>query len=364
MDVNFYDNIIVLIPAYKPTGLLLDFVEKLSDHFMHIVLIDDGSGDEYRDLFNKCVQVNSNVKLYRNVVNMGKGRAIKNGINYSFNIYNNKINSGDINGFVTVDADGQHAVKDICNCCNVFKDNSNKLILGSRVFGENVPFRSKFGNVITSFVMKVFYGISLKDTQTGLRVFSTDNAKIFASLSGERYEYEILMLIEASRQKIELLEENIETIYFDDNSTSHFNPLVDSYKIYKVILSEFFKFSFSSLFSFFVDISFFSFFINIFKSISSYYVIISAVLARIISSLVNFTINKNVVFENKGSVKDTILKYYSLAVIVLIISSSSTYLLAKAFNGKEVPIKICVDLMIFFVDYRIQRILFKNKTKS
>lgn len=359
---SVFKNIIVLIPAYKPSETMYDLVVDLSKHFDNIVLVDDGSGAEYNNLFDKCVQINKGIILFRNVVNMGKGRAIKNGINYSFNLFNKEICNGDIIGFVTVDADGQHAVKDICNCCDVFENNTNKLILGSRYFGDNVPFRSKFGNVITSFVMKLFYGIKLRDTQTGLRVFSVENAKKYACLNGERYELEIMMIIESCRQKISVLEEGIETIYINDNSTSHFNPLVDSYKIYKVILGEFFKFSFSSLFSFLVDISFFSIFVKVFKNLSSYYVIIAAVLARIISSFVNFTINKNIVFENKGKLKDTILKYYSLVVIVLSVSSLSTHVLSKYFNGYEVPIKICVDLIIFFVDYRVQRVLFKNKT--
>lgn len=360
VDNKYYDNVIVLIPAYKPSGLLCDLVYKLLDHFKYILLVDDGSGGEYSEIFNKCTYANEYVLLYRNIVNMGKGRAIKNGINYAFNILHEEIVNNSIIGFITVDADGQHSVNDILKCCYVLCNNKDKLILGSRSFGKEVPLRSKFGNVITSFVMKLLYGLKLKDTQTGLRAFSTDNAKIFVSLNGERYEYEILMLIESSRKKIKIIEEDIETIYIDDNQSSHFNPIIDSYKIYKVILGEFFKFSFSSLFSFFVDISLFSIFVKTFKELSSYYVIIAAILARIISSFVNFTINKNVVFENDDKIKNTVFKYYSLAVIVLMVSSLSTYVLSKIFNGKEVPIKICVDLIIFFIDYRIQRIIFKN----
>ena len=346
-----YDNIIVIIPAYKPSNMLYDFIKDLLNHFVHIILIDDGSGSEYKDLFDKCI-LNKNVLLYKNIVNMGKGRAIKNGINFAFNKFDDIIAENKIIGFVTVDADGQHNIRDILNCCNSFTNNKDKLVLGSRFLGQDVPFRSKFGNVITSFVIKLLYGLKLKDTQTGLRVFSIANSLLFISLDGERYEFETQMLIESSRKRIQIIENDIDTIYINDNESSHFNPIIDSYKIYKVILGDFFKFSFSSFFSFFVDISFFSIFIKVFKSFSIYYVIISAVLARIISSFVNFTINKNVVFSNKDKIENTIFQYYFLAIIVLIVSSLSTYMLSRIFNGKEVFIKICVDLIIFFIDLR------------
>ena len=360
MKNDILDNLIVLIPAYRPNNTLYSLVYNLSLIFKYIIIIDDGSGVEYNEIFSRCVTISDNILFYRNVVNMGKGRAIKNGINYSFNVLSDEIDAGKLIGFVTVDADGQHTLNDICKCCNVFQNNNDKLVLGSRSFDKNVPLRSKFGNTITSFVMRIFYGIILKDTQTGLRVFSINDAKFFSSLNGERYEYEILMLIESSKRNIKIIEEDIETIYIDDNSSSHFNPIIDSYKIYKVILSEFFKFSFSGLFSFFVDISMFSLFIFIFKTMSEYYVIIAAVLARMISSLVNFTINKNIVFCNTDFIKNTILKYYTLVMVVLLISSLSTYLISSLFNGYEIIIKICVDFIIYFIDYQVQRMLFKQ----
>ena len=358
---NVINNVIVLMPSYEPNENIVDLVKKLVNYFSYIVIINDGSSDDKESIFSDAISIDKNkVFLYRNVVNMGKGRAIKNGINYCFNAFKNEIDTSEIEGFITVDSDGQHSVEDIINCAKTFNSFKESLVLGTRKFDDDVPLRSKFGNETTINVMRLLYGLRISDTQTGLRAFSTHNAKSFLNLSGERYEFEIQMLIKTKKKNIPIVEVPIKTIYISENAGSHFNPVVDSFKIYKIIIYEFVKFAFSSLFSFFIDITLYSQFIRLFKGKTKYYIIFSAIIARIISSIVNYNINKNIVFEDNRSIKNTIFKYYLTAICVLAVSSLSTHLISSRLGGLEVPIKIIVDLLIFFIDFRVQKYFFNK----
>ena len=65
---------------------------------------------------------------------------------------------------------------------------------------------------------------------------SPEVAKKFLATTGERFEYETNTLIECKEQEIPIVEETIETIYIDNNSESHFNPIKDSIRIYKLML--------------------------------------------------------------------------------------------------------------------------------
>lgn len=114
------------------------------------------------------------------------------------------------------------------------------LSLGERDFDqEKVPFRSKFGNSCTRNLFKILYHIGLKDTQTGLRGIPNRLIPDFRKLAGDRYEYEMNMLIACSQQRIPIKSITIDTIYVDNNSSSHFHPILDSFKIYKLLLGQF-----------------------------------------------------------------------------------------------------------------------------
>ena len=135
-----------------------------------------------------------------------------------------------------MDADGQHLPADIDAVCRAWRQNPEALVLGSRRFTGKVPLRSRFGNAITRFIFRVATGVAVYDTQTGLRAFSVSRIPMMLEMQGERYEYEINVLLYATRRKIPIQEVEIATVYLDGNQTSHFNPLRDAWRIYKMIL--------------------------------------------------------------------------------------------------------------------------------
>lgn len=184
-------------------------------------------------------------------------------------------------------------------------------------------------------------------------------------MKGERFEYEINMLIEAVKNKTDIIEEKIQTIYFDSNRETHFDAVKDSLKIYGVIFKCFFKFTFSSLTSCAIDILLFALFTKvIFKDLSvKECTFIGTALARIISSLFNYSLNKNVVFNNTG--KYTIYKYYVLCGLQMM---ASWALVTGAYNWLHMDttaLKVVVDFLLFLISFQIQRRwVFKNKKRE
>lgn len=231
-------KVALIIPSLNPDQKLIEYVkEAIKMGFKNIIIVNDGSSKEYDKFFNELSKYNECIVL-KHATNLGKGRALKTAFQYYLNKFN------DFTGVVTADSDGQHSLKDTLKIANEITDNS--LVLGMRNFNEKqVPFKSRYGNKITTFIFKTLYGKKINDTQTGLRGLSNDFIKHSLNLNGEGFEYEINMLIEAIRNKTEIKEVFIRTIYIEDNKSSHFNPIKDSIKIYKVMFSEFFKLHFS-----------------------------------------------------------------------------------------------------------------------
>ncbi len=357
---NYKKEIAIIIPALDPDNRMVSLVRELREaEYENIILVDDGSTREKRRYFQICKE-EYGCKIIRHVVNFGKGIAIKSAFNYILE------SCPDICGAVTVDCDGQHIVKDIDTCAKLTYENPDKLTLGCRRFDNSeIPLRSRFGNILTRQVIRLLCGIHVSDTQTGLRGLPIPLiAKYFANTKGERFEYEMNMLIEAREHMIPVQEFPIETIYLEENESSHFNPFLDSIRIYKVFL----KFLLSSLSSFLIDIALFSLLgiilrpwipenIIIFKGFifgGSLLTLLRTVISRLASSLFNFFMNKKQVFKNDSHSPVIVVRYYILCIIQLILS----WLLVEHFLGfitYRTIRKCIIDTLLFAVSFQIQR---------
>ncbi len=337
------EDAVVLIPAYNPNiDIMNEFLGKLKVSFQNIVIVNDGSSSQYSLFFAKLSTEYPTINHYKN---LGKGRALKTGINYILNNYPN------IKAIITADCDGQHTVKDIKKCYHKWQKSKSSLILGCRDFtNEKVPLKSRYGNKITKDIFMLFTGLKISDTQTGLRVIPKEVSSIILDVKGERYEYETNVLLETKKLDIPIVEEKISTIYINNNKESHFNPIKDSIEIYKLFI----KYIISSLSSFALDIILFTIFIKLTNKI-----ITSSIISRIISSIYNYLINKNLIFKKNND--KTLLKYYTLVIIQLTISATITKLLNNYITLNIVIIKIIVDIFIFIINFIIQReIIFKK----
>jgi glycosyltransferase involved in cell wall biosynthesis len=221
---------VVLIPAWQPESVLTRLVQELSTAgFGAVVVVDDGSGNEWMELFSGLERM-SGVHLVRHENNQGKGKALKSGFRYV------RTALPGLKGVVTADADGQHRVEDIVRVGLALEHVGSGAVLGARAFSGEVPLRNKFGNLLTREVFALLTGARLSDTQSGLRGFSSELLPTLECIEGERYEYETTVLATLCRMGRKPVEVTIETIYLEGNRSSHFDPLRDSARIYAALL--------------------------------------------------------------------------------------------------------------------------------
>jgi glycosyltransferase involved in cell wall biosynthesis len=339
LRVTFVTNIAVLIPAYNPDNSLLSLVEALIKlDFRRIVVVNDGSESSCNGIFDKLTGM-QNCHVVHHAVNLGKGRALKSGFNYCC------VNFDGLLGIVTADADGQHLPEDIRNVTDEFLSSPRSLVIGARTFDKGTPLRSLLGNLITQYVFRLLVGGKLSDTQSGLRCIPMDMVPALLRLEGERYEYEMNMLILAKKNRIRIREVKIATVYLSNNRSSHFNPLIDSMKIYFLLL----RFSFSSLLSSGIDFIIFTLIFWMKRDILA-----ALIVARLISGGVNFLINKSLVFHNHEEVALTLTKYLALFVTLAALSFLSIRTMAD-FGINVIVAKVVAESLLFLASFTIQR---------
>lgn len=326
----------VLIPAYKPAyGQMIPFVQKLLSAFDCVVTVDDGGGAEYASVFVECERLGCEVLTHE--VNRGKGAALRTGIQYVYE------NLPDIAGIITADCDGQHAVKDIIRTAEALSEHPDCLIIGGRRFDENVPKRSMAGNKLTRVVYKLATGISIYDTQTGLRAFPRSLFDELIELKGDRYEYEMNMLLKLREWGVKPFEIPIKTIYLNENKGSHYNGFKDTMRIGARIM----LFAAGSMTSFVIDWALFL----LFSHWMPYWWAFGA--ARVISAVCNYFINRKVVFGGKNYKSGSAPKYLALATAVMLLGM----LVLRLFGKVKLYwlIKLCYDAVMYVVNYFVQR---------
>lgn len=342
----------IVIPALNPDENLLYYVKELCEAgYAHVLVIDDGSSDDKREIFQR-LQADSRCMVLTHSVNMGKGRALKDALNW-YQVYF----SNDCEGVITADSDGQHTVEDIRRMERAMEEHPGCLILGGRNFSqENVPPKSRLGNQATAAMMRLFYGGKIQDTQTGLRAIPNSLIQEYLTLPGERFEYETAMLITALRQKTEIVEIPIQTVYFNGNSGTHFRPLSDSWAIYKLIFGTFFKYILSSGSAFLLDFLLFQLFLLVLARLPlEARIPLATVGARVCSSLFNYLVNRKIVFSAQRCQKGTFLKYYLLCGVQMLCSAGGVLLLCRWAGFPELLAKLLTDGVLFLISFQIQR---------
>lgn len=358
------EDIWIVLPSLNPSDNFDRVVDGVLDAgFAHLLIVDDGSRDDCKAHFDRAAS-DARCTVLTHAVNRGKGAALKTAFAYLTE------HCPDAFGAVTIDGDGQHLTKDILACAAAL-DAPDTLVMGCRDFdAPGIPKRSSSGNKITSTVFRLLCGIHLSDTQTGLRGVPAALFPALLAVRGERFEYETNMLLELSRQGVKLKEVPIETVYEDDNSESHFRPVRDSLRIYKFII----LYVMASVAGSLADLAVFYAArlllqlgpVTDGKMTEARAVLWATVIARAISSFLNFNLNNRIVFHGRHDFGGTMLRYYCLAVPQMLISAGLVALLSRwAATGASVLttlIKFVVDICLFFLSFRIQQTwVFRSK---
>ena len=356
--MNDLSKISVVLPSLDPDEKLIAVVDGLLEYgFSDIILVNDGSKQENLHYFTDLAAQHPEITLLHHEVNKGKGAALKNAFTYFLE------NRPEGFGVVTVDGDNQHHPEDTRACCFHMMETGNTT-LGCRDFNqEDVPARSSFGNKTTSMIFKIFVGMTISDTQTGLRAIPRNVLKLLVDVYGDRFEYETNMLLAFKQNGIPFDEVKIRTVYIEENKSSHFRVIHDSWRIYKLILAHFFRYTVSSAVSAVVDTGAYSLLSWLFSKLLQGFALTAAagVGARIISSLLNFFMNQKLVFKTNVSTGKAIVRYYCLALPQMaaqVLLTQGVYALlsiSDSANGVRTLIYAVVMTALYFLSYMIQQ---------
>ena len=366
--MNDLSKISVVLPSLDPDDKLVAVIDGLLEYgFTDIILVNDGSKPENLHYFEDAAAQHPEIHLLHHPVNRGKGAALKTAFAWFLE------NRPDAVGVVTVDGDNQHHPEDTRNCALHMME-TGKLVLGVRDFSlPHVPPRSRMGNRITSGVFKVFVGMTISDTQTGLRAIPTEDIKTLITIYGDRFEYETNMLLAMKDYGIAFDEVKIRTVYIEENKSSHFHAIKDSWRIYKLILKHFFRYTISAIVSAVVDNG-----ISMLLNALLHTLISGAALtavttlgARAVSSLLNFFMNHKLVFESKVPTGKAMARYYMLALPQLLAQFLLTQGVFSLFGIQDHQVLLrgviyaLVMTVLYFVSYAIQqRWVFSAKTSK
>ncbi|BDH60194.1 dolichol-phosphate mannosyltransferase [Lysinibacillus sp. PLM2] len=351
-------NCAVIIPALNPTEKLIDYVRQLkSQSIAEIIVVNDGSGEPYIHIFD-TLHTSGICTVLTHEVNRGKGRSLKTAFHYYLEHFSH------LEGVVTADSDGQHAVSDVINLAKLLKNNDHRILLGVRDFDQtDVPIKSLMGNKLTTFFFQLLFGEKLKDTQTGLRGIPTQQLPEIAKLKGERYEYEILMLIYARKLNLSIIEIPIQTIYFNNNSGSHYHPIYDSLKIFKKMITGFVKYFYTVIIAAIID--FFCFIslnsILLAELAPKVRILFATIFARILSTSSNFYMNRKIrTSPQKSSGFSYALLFLSNIFITYFLLTFTTYYL----NLNIIIAKLSIDVIIGLLFYQLHQYFIANKHKK
>lgn len=343
---------VVVIPALDPDGALPGYAAALLERGAEgVVAVDDGSRPSCRAVFEELEKLEGCTVL-RHEKNQGKGRAMKDAFTY---ILDQPQWAGC--AVVTADADGQHSVEDVCAVGRTALEHPEELTLGVRDLTlPEVPPKSRVGNRLSSWAFRTLYGPRLEDTQTGLRGVPWELLSWCGEIKGERFEYEMNMLIRAARERRELREVTIQVIYFDNNRGTHLRAVRDSWRVFLVLASGLGWYALSSVLSAVTDVlAFWLCSAVVFRSLTPLYCYWwSTLTARALSSSLNYTLNRRYVFGAQPRGR-TLLRYYILWGSQLLCSYLLLLALERLLPGIYPTVnKALGDIILALCSYQIQ----------
>lgn len=199
-------DIWVIIPAYNEEKIIGEVLEELFSRGLKLVIIDDGSIDRTYQIARNILDSNpGRGYLYKHPINRGLGATLKTGIEVSL------AKGADI--MVTFDADGQHNPDDILPVCQPIIRGHADVVIGVRDF-DDMPGVKKVSNQLMNLITRIFYGASVKDSQSGLRAFNR-NAAVALDIESREYGISSEIIMEIKHKELKMEEVPIETIYTD-----------------------------------------------------------------------------------------------------------------------------------------------------
>jgi len=194
-------KVLVILPAFNESVVIASVIRKLrKEGFKNILVVDDCSKDETPNIAKKEGAI-----VLKHLINRGAGAATATGIEYG--------RKHNYDYSIIMDSDGQHSTDDAKKLLTFAS--KYDVVIGSRLIDlQNMPFQRKIANFIGSLVTYLFFGLYLKDSQTGFKVLNK-KAMSMIKIRFDRYEFCSEMAGEIHKNKLSYKEVPIKVIYTD-----------------------------------------------------------------------------------------------------------------------------------------------------
>ncbi len=211
-------DVVVIVPVYNESNRAIETIEDILRSFDgKVLVIDDGSFDNSYDLLKKAFLSSERIYIARHFVNMGKGSAMKTGIEIAEDFGAKKV--------IFVDSDGQHNPRLIPEFVEGLRDND--IVFGYRVLDGEIPFVRRWGNIVAKRILKVLFKVDRKEFLCGFMGFNLD---IYDQIewTSTRYGVETEIATKVARNNLSYKEIKIDTIYVDKYKGV---TLLDAFKV-------------------------------------------------------------------------------------------------------------------------------------
>ena len=166
-------KISIIIPTFnegKTLPQIIDMSLKNLKYEIELIVVDDCSTDNTRDILSKSYSKSDKIKIIYNLKNMGKGFCVRKGIEYS---------SGNI--ILIQDADLEYNPKEHNRLIDPIAENVADVVYGSRFVGQDphrvIYFFNRIANSFLTTVCNILTNLNLTDMETGLKAFKSDQIK-------------------------------------------------------------------------------------------------------------------------------------------------------------------------------------------
>lgn len=343
-------GIALIVPAFKPDLRLVELICALHGRWRGpVVVVDDGSGESFSAVFDRCRDLG--VQVVRRDTRGGKGEALKAGFRAAGSLVPRPC------GVVCADDDCRHLPQDIVAVAQELARDPSRLVLGCRDFSElGIPRLTLLANLCTRAAVRMFCGVAVSDTQSGLRGLPLEFALRMCDESRGGFEFEAAMLAEAERSGLAFAEVPIAYTADPAAPLSDFRPVADTARILAVMVELFAKYALSSVFCYALDLVLFGVLVVAFGSAAGPWGVYAATLAaRAVSAGTNFAINRRKVFE-AGMSGRRVARYVCLSAAIMAASALAVGWLAPLTGVAPVFIKPFVDFVLFFANYKAQQL--------